>query len=151
MIEFHLTRVAKKIELQKSIWFVPRKEAKMKAFIHIFRDNEEISVSALKTTQVMNLEIAITEFARRAGSNADIRLVRYNDPVALNVSEEFLNKYKKIALNPEGFLKSMSVQFELVNEDNSVCSCFDLYCDHTCGTLGCGCIDVCRCDRHGGW
>ena len=124
----------------------------MKAFIHIFRDNEEISVSALKTSQVMSLETCISEFARRAGSNADVRLVRYNDPVALNVSEDFLNKYKnKITLNPEGFLKSMSVQFELVNEDNAVCSCFDLYCDHTCGTLPCGCIDVCRCDRHGGW
>ena len=120
----------------------------MKAFIHIFRDNEEISVSALKVNQIMSLEESISEFTKRAGCISKILLVRYNDPVALNLSEDFLNKYKnKIPLNPEGFLKSMSVQFELVNEDNAVCSCFDLYCDHTCGTLVCGCIDVCRCNN----
>ena len=124
----------------------------MKAFIHIFRDNEEISVTALKVSQVMSLETSISEFTNRAGCTSKILLVLYNDPVALNLSEDFLNKYKnKISLNPEGFLKSMSVQFELINEDNTVCSCFDLYCDHTCGTLPCGCIDCCRCDRHGGW
>lgn len=124
----------------------------MKALIRIFRDNEPISVTALKANQVVSLEISIIEFIQHYGSNAQIRLVRYNDPVALNISEEFLNKYKnKITLNPEGFLKSVSVQFEVVNEDNAVCGCFDLYCDHTCGTLPCGCIDCCRCDTREGW
>ena len=118
----------------------------MKALIHIYRENEEISVTDLKVNQVMSLEISIAEFIKNNSSPSKVLLGRYNDPVVLNVSEGFLNKYKnkKVPLNPEGFLKSVSIMFDLINEDNAVCNCFDLYCDHTCGTLVCGCIDVCR-------
>ena len=119
----------------------------MKAFIHIFRENEEISITALSTNQAMNLETSIREFTRNNGCISRIFLLRYNAPVGLDISEEFLNKYKnkKIKLNPEGFLKSISVQFEHINEYNDVCNCFDVYCDNSCGVLPCGCIDVCRC------
>jgi hypothetical protein len=32
---------------------------------------------------------------------------------------------------------------------NPVCHCYDRECDGDCGTLSCGCIDVCRCSAYG--
>lgn len=32
---------------------------------------------------------------------------------------------------------------------NPVCHCYNRECDGDCGTLSCGCIDVCRCSAYG--
>ena len=119
----------------------------MKAFIHIFRETEEIMVKDMNPAHVKLLQESIDDYMYRHKYSPIIYLQRYNDPVAVGLSEEFLieNKYHKITVTPTGFSANMYVIFEAINEDNSVCSCYDVYCDHTCGTLHCGCIDICRC------
>ena len=119
----------------------------MKAFIHIFRETEEIMVKDMNPKHVKALQDSINEYMVRNKYNPVIYLQRYNDPVGLGLSEAFLteNRHRKITVTPVGFSANMYIVFEAINEDNSVCSCFDIYCDHTCGTLICGCIDMCRC------
>ena len=41
--------------------------------------------------------------------------------------------------------EDMETWLKRIGKLYNVCSCYDIYCDHTCGTLVCGCIDVCRC------
>lgn len=119
----------------------------MKAFIHIFRETEEIMVKDMNPAHIKLLQESIDDYMKRNKYNPVIYLQRYNDPVAIGLSEEFLiaNKYRKITVTPTGFSANMYIIFETINEDNSVCSCYDVYCDHTCGVLHCGCIDTCRC------
>lgn len=119
----------------------------MKAFIHIFRETEEIMVKDMNPKHVKLLQESINEYMIRNKYNPVIYLQRYNDPVALGLSTEFIieNKHRKITVTPTGFSANMYIIFEAINDDNSVCSCYDVYCDHTCGTLTCGCIDTCRC------
>ena len=119
----------------------------MKALIRLFRSNEEvINSKTIKHHEVTQIEESIRLFTKNNGCISEIYIQRYYKPVALYLSEEFFNKYNNIKI-PIYYMGNLClhIQFERINEDNSVCSCFTIDCDHQCGTLDCGCIDTCRC------
>ena len=117
----------------------------MKFEIHIFVDGYETMVDLLKQTELKPVGDAIFEYLQSQKLHCELELKRYNQPVVLRASEEFMTlNGKRISLYPFGFHKKLEVQFDYLNNDNSVCNCFDIWCEGSCGTLDCGCIDLCR-------
>ena len=124
----------------------PTTNNKMKAYIHIFVDDYEVTINTLKPADVKSILAALCEFLQKESVVFEIKLTHFIDPVALGVPAPFLHTFnmKKIELNPFGFHKNLKIMFEHVSNTNSVCMCGDIYCEGHCGTLHCGCIDICR-------
>ena len=119
----------------------------MKAFIRVYIDGYEGYLNTLKNDEVRSILVCIHEFIQKESiSTFTVELSRYNEPVALNIPADFMKNYdkKRIDLNPYGFHKKLSIQFDSINNMNLVCNCGDIWCEFDCGTLPCGCIDVCR-------
>jgi len=118
----------------------------MKYLIRLYVDDYETTINKFKDSDVKIILATLYEFLQNEQYSFEIQLTKFADPTALGVPTEFMHVYnmKKIQLNPFGFHKNLKVMFEYVSNDNSVCSCGDLYCDGHCGTLVCGCIDLCR-------
>jgi hypothetical protein len=117
----------------------------MKFEIRIFVDGYETMVDLLKQTELKPISDAIFEYLQNQKLQCELEMKRYNQPVVLRASEDFmmLNE-KRISLNPFGFHKKLEIQFDYLNNDNYVCNCFEVWCEGSCGCLDCGCIDVCR-------
>ena len=117
----------------------------MKYEIRIFVDGYETFVNILKQNELKPISDAIFEYLQSQKLQCELEMKRYNQPVVLRASEEFKKlDHKKILLNPFGFHKKLEIQFEYLNNDNHVCHCYEVWCEGSCGTLDCGCIDVCR-------
>ena len=118
----------------------------MKALIRIFVDEYETTVKNLKKNEVAAIKESICDYMASEKTTFNVDLTTYMDPVALNVPPEFMEKInnKRFQLYPYGFNKNLKIQMDYVNTDNFVCNCYDLHCYGRCGTLNCGCIDVCR-------
>ena len=117
----------------------------MKFFIRIFIEGYETSVTVLKPQENEIIKQTLYEFIQKENHVGEIDLVNCGDPVITRTRSDFmvLNN-KKFRLEPFGFHKKLEIQFDYVNDDNFVCNCCDIWCDGHCGTLSCGCIDVCR-------
>ena len=117
----------------------------MKFAIRIFVDGYETTVSNLKTHEIVAIKSTIYEYIINKNISGELTLNEYSDQVIYNVKSEFMAyNGKKIHLDPFGFHKQLEVMFEYVNEDDFICYCNDMYCDGKCGTLSCGCLDVCH-------
>ena len=118
----------------------------MKALIHIYVDEYETEIKQIKNTDIKIIMEELYTFIQSKGYTFEINLQRYNDPIATRIPEEFMKKYdkEKITFNPFGFHKKLQIMFTYVNADDIMCSCGDVYCYGNCGTLICGCIDLCR-------
>jgi len=118
----------------------------MKALIRIFLDDYETTVKNLKGIEIAAIKESIHDYMISEKTAFNIDLTSYMDPVALNVAPEFMEKInsKRFQLYPYGFSKNLKIQMDYLNTDNFVCHCYDLHCYGKCGTLNCGCIDVCR-------
>uniref|UniRef100_A0A6C0D6Y3 Uncharacterized protein n=1 Tax=viral metagenome TaxID=1070528 RepID=A0A6C0D6Y3_9ZZZZ len=117
----------------------------MKYHIRIFVDGYETMMNNLKDTELKPITECIIEYVQQQKYSFAIDMTRYDQPVALDVPDEF-KKFngKRIHLNPFGFHKTLNIQFDLIDGMNGVHHCDDIYCNGYCGTLHCGCIDVCR-------
>jgi hypothetical protein len=118
----------------------------MKAIIHLYLDNYELPINRFKEADVKSILAALQEFLQKEKYSFEIQLTRYPDSVALGVPAEFISIYdkKKIDINPFGFHKNLKVMFEHVSNENFMCDCGDVFCDGHCGTLRCGCVDICH-------
>jgi hypothetical protein len=118
----------------------------MKALIRIFVDDYETNAKNFKVSELAAIRESIRDYMISEKTNFNIDLSSYMDPVALNVLPEFMEKInnKRFQLYPYGFNKNLKIQMDYINTDNFVCNCYDLNCYGKCGTLECGCIDVCR-------
>ena len=124
----------------------------MKAFIRIFVDEYETSVDHLKDTEITAITTCLYEYIATENVSFEVNLKRYLDPLAINIPQDFMKKIDKhrFELRPYGFHKNLKIQMDYVAHNNFICSCSDIWCNGTCGTLICGCIDVCRdrCANH---
>lgn len=117
----------------------------MKFAIRIFVDGYETTVQNLKKDEIACIKGTIYEYIQTKNTGGTIELNGYSDQVMYNLQPDFMEySGKKIHLNPFGFHKPLDVIFEYINANDFVCYCGDMYCDARCGTLNCGCIDVCR-------
>jgi hypothetical protein len=118
----------------------------MKAFIRIFVDEYETSIEHLKDTEIEAIVTCFYEYIASENVSFELNFTRYLEPVALNIPQDFMKKIDKqrIELLPYGFHKNLKIQMDSISDSNFVCSCDDIWCNGTCGTLMCGCIDVCR-------
>ena len=117
----------------------------MKYHIRLFADGYETVAANLKDYELKSITECIYEYIQKEKFTFTIEMKRYYDSVALNVPEAF-NKFneKRIHLNPFGFHQKLDIQFEYVDSNDFVHYCDDIWCQGGCGTLDCGCIDVCR-------
>ena len=117
----------------------------MKYQIRIFADGYETTVKHLKKDEVTTISNCIIEYMNEQKHSFSIELTRYSEPVALNVPFDF-NTFtgKRIHLNPFGFHKKLEIQFDFIDNSSKVCACDDVWCEGYCGTLYCGCINICR-------
>lgn len=117
----------------------------MKYHIRIFVDGYETTVKNLKDNELKPITACIIEYVQQEKFSFPIEMTRYDDPVALYVPYSF-NAYdkKRIHLNPFGFHKKLEIQFDYISDMDGIHYCDDIFCDGYCGTLHCGCIDVCR-------
>jgi hypothetical protein len=117
----------------------------MKYYIRIFVDGYETTVQNLKQNELKPISDSIMDYVREKQFSFPIEMTRYYDPIALKVPFEFMQfTEKRIHLSPFGFHKALDIQFEHIDDSDSVHYCYDIWCDGYCGTLRCGCIDVCR-------
>ena len=118
----------------------------MKYQIRIFVDGYETTVKHLKKNELAAITDSILEYINQNRFSFPIEMTRHDDPVALNVPSDFkAHEGKRIKLNPFGFHKKLDIQFDYISDMDGVHYCDDIFCDGYCGTLYCGCIDVCRC------
>jgi hypothetical protein len=117
----------------------------MKYHARIFVDGYESDVKSFKVDEVKSIVECIYEYIQQQKLTLTLNMRDYNTAVALNVGSNFstLNG-KRIELEPFGFHKKLGIQFDYVNDNNDVCYCYDIWCEGSCGTLDCGCIDLCR-------
>ena len=117
----------------------------MKYHIRIFVDGYETTVKNLKQNELKPITDSIIDYIQQQRFSFTVEMTRYDEPVALNVPADF-NKFngKRIHLNPFGFHKPLDIQFDYIDEANGIHQCDEVWCDGYCGTLYCGCIDVCR-------
>jgi hypothetical protein len=118
---------------------------KMKYLIRIFADGYETSVKHLKKDEITAISNCLIEYVSQQKYSFTIEMSRYYDPVALNVPSDFKTfTGKRIHLNPFGFHKKLEIQFDIIDSSDRVCYCYDIWCEGNCGTLYCGCMDICR-------
>jgi len=101
-------------------------------------------VSNLKEHELKSITECIYEYIQKEKISFTIEMDRYYDSVALGVPAEFKLDGVRIHLNPFGFHKKLDIQFDYIDDQDFVHYCSDLWCQGGCGTLDCGCIDVCR-------
>jgi hypothetical protein len=117
----------------------------MKYQIRIFVDGYETTIQNLKPHELKSITDSIVEHINKQRFSFTIEITRYDEPVALKVPFEFKSfAGKRIHLNPFGFHKPLDIQFDYIDEFDGIHYCNDIWCDGHCGTLYCGCIDVCR-------
>ena len=118
----------------------------MKSLIHIYLDDYETDIKLIKRNDIKIIIDELFTFIKKEGYVFEINFEKYIDPIATRVPEEFMKKYNKnkITLEPFGFHKGLKIMFEYVSDDNKICDCGNIYCDGDCGTLICGCVDICR-------
>jgi hypothetical protein len=117
----------------------------MKYLIRIFVDGYETTVEHFKPQDLKSVHLCIADYIRQEKFSFPIEMTRYNQPIALKVPSDF-NKFThtRIHLNPYDFHKKLDIQFDYINDYDGVHHCGDILCDSNCGTLYCGCIDLCR-------
>ena len=119
----------------------------MKALIRLFIDNKEVCAhEKLNRVQIEQLKIATDEWIqiRMEGGYSNFEICKKG--VAFGIDNEFLYRFgsKKILITPMDIHNEVHIQFDFVGEGEEICYCGEVYCDGYCGTLSCGCIDVCR-------
>ena len=121
--------------------------SKMKALIRIFIDNEEIYIhTALHSSQILSIQAAIDEWVYKYSETAYSDFRTAKEGVLFEVNKEFVELHcnHKIQITPENFKKTVSILLNYAGDDNWICFCREVDCPGGCGTLSCGCIDVCR-------
>ena len=136
-------REAIKIETPNPLFYcIP---IKMKYHIRLFVDNYETVAENLKDYELKSITECIYEYIQKEKFTFMIEMKRYYDSVALNVPADFKKfNEKRIHLNPFGFHQKLDIQFDYIDDSNFIHYCDDIWCPGGCGTLDCGCIDVCR-------
>ena len=117
----------------------------MKFELRIFVDGYETTTYNLKDTEIRAIRSTIYEYFEIKKLSGDLEMTRYEQPVILYTSSEFIDiDNQRISLSPYNFHKKLDIQFDYIDDNDAVHYCYDIWCDGRCGTLPCGCIDVCR-------
>ena len=121
--------------------------SKMKALIRIFIDSEEIYIrTALNTSQILSIQEAVDECVYKYSKTAYSDFRTAHEGVLFDINQEFVELHcnRKITINPENFKKTIQIMFNYAGDSDWICFCREVDCPGGCGTLPCGCIDVCR-------
>ena len=129
----------------------------MKAIIRLYMNDTEIFpyYNKFSDEYIENLRIAINDWAQIYIKEAYSNFTKSYEGVLFNIDNDFLYKHgnKKISINPMNFNQDIQIVLEYAGDDNWICYCKEIYCPGGCGTLRCGCVDVCldRCGEDNSW
>jgi len=118
----------------------------MKAIIRIFIDKKEVNLDNINEYLIKKIQKTINEWLSDKCEEAYSDFNLGYDAAIININNEFITSYmdKMIVISPENVSQNIQVVFNYAGEGNWICYCRDVDCPGGCGTLSCGCIDICR-------
>ena len=106
----------------------------MKFELRIFVDGYETTVYNLKDAEIRAIRSTIYEYFESQKLSGDLEMTRYEQPVILYTSPDFIDiDNQRISLSPYNFHKKLDVQFDYIDDTNSVHTCGDTWCSGFCG------------------
>lgn len=119
----------------------------MKILIRVFLDGEERSIRKMSKQNVESIKKSVIEWGPR---KKVVNFQSASDGFLTGVDDEFVKTYcnKMLRIIPDNVKNRVEIVFNFASVNENICNCMDVMCEADCGSLACGCIEVCRCKNY---